>query len=232
MPITDLTYYKADISIPHAQTSVSDTATGERIRLNIYISQYEREALIKTLGYTLYNEFSDQFDVSANNVWTLKGAADAKWGELLNGKEYTVNSNTVFYRGMVFTEPYSTANATGDDLNRSFMAYYIYYNYLNDDMEDYGGTGITELQAKNATRISPIPKSIRSWRRFYELVVGTFNQPALLQNRTGMIGLDWFGTNDTERSLYQFIDDQNTLVADTYADWEPTRFDNENQFGI
>ncbi len=231
MPITDLTYYKADILIPHAQTSVSDTATGVRSNLNQYISQYEREALIKTLGFTLYDEFSDQFDVSANNVWTIKGAADAKWGDLLTGKEYEINSVTVNYRGMVFTEPYSGVSA-GEDLKRSFMAYYIYYNYLNDDMEDYGGTGITELQAKNATRISPIPKSIRSWRRFYELVVGQFNQPALLQNRSGMIGLDWFGFNDTERSLYQFIDDQNTLVADTYADWEPVNFENENQFGI
>jgi hypothetical protein len=227
MPITDETYYKAEILIPHAQESVSDTATGVRVGLNQFISQYEREALIKTLGYTLYNEFADQFDVDSEDVWTIKGAADAKWGELLNGKEYEVNSVTVNYRGMIFTEPYS-----GTDLNRSFISYYIYFHYLNDNMEDYGGTGITELQAKNATRISPIPKSIRSWRRFYELVVGTFNQPALLQNRSGMIGLDWFGSNDTERSLYQFIDDQNTLVADTYADWEPANFENENQFGI
>lgn len=227
MPITDLTYYKAEILTPHAQDSVSDTATGVRVGINQFIAQYEREALIKTLGYTLYKEFAEQFDVSAADVWTIKGAADAKWGSLLTGKEYTINSVTVNYRGMVFTEPYS-----GDDLNRSFMAYYIYFHYLNDNVEDYGGTGITELQAKNANRISPIPKSIRSWRRFYELVVGTFNQPALLVNRSGMIGLDWFGSNDTERSLYQFIDDQNTLVADTYADWEPANFENENQFGV
>ncbi len=228
MPITDLTYYKAEILTPHAQESVSDTATGVRVGINQFISQYEREALIKTLGYTLYTEFAAQFDVVAEtDVWTIKGAADQKWKDLLNGKNYEINSVTVNYRGMVFTEPYS-----GTDLNRSFIAYYIYYHYLNDNVEDFRGTGITELQAKNATRISPIPKSIRSWRRFYELVVGQFNQPALLQNRSGMIGLDWFGFNDTERSLYQFIDDQNSLVADTYADWEPANFENENQFGI
>ena len=227
MPITDLTYYKAELSIPSSQTSVSDTATGVRVDLNQFISQYEREALIKTLGYTLYAEFIAEFDVNANDVWTIKSAAAQKWKNLLNGLEYTINSDTVNYRGMIFTEPYS-----GTDLKRSFMAYYIYFHYLNDNMEDYAGTGISELAAKNATRTSPIPKSIRSWRRFYELVVGTFNQPALLKNRSGMIGLDWFGTNDTERSLYQFIDDQNTLVADTYENWEPVNFENENQFGI
>jgi hypothetical protein len=228
MPITDLTYYKAELLIPNSQTSVSDTATGVRVGLNQFISQYEREALVKTLGYTLYTEFAAEFDIVAEtDVWTIKAAAAQKWKDLLNGLEYEINGDTVNYRGMIFTEPYS-----GDDLNRSFIAYYIYYHYLNDDMEDYAGTGISELAAKNATRTSPIPKSIRSWRRFYELVVGTFNQPALLQNRSGMIGLDWFGSVDTERSLYQFIDDQNTLVADTYENWEPTQFDNENQFGI
>jgi hypothetical protein len=227
MPITDLTYYKAELLIPHAQSSVSDTATGVIVELNQFITQYEREALIKTLGYTLYSEFAEQFDVSATDKWTIKDAAAQKWKDLLNGLEYTINGDTVNYRGMIFTEPFS-----GTTLNRSFIAYYIYYNYLNDDMEKYQGTGINELASKNATRTSPIPKSIRSWRRFYELVVGTFNQPALLVNRSGMIGLDWFGFNDTERSLYQFIDDQNTLVADTYADWLPANFENENQFGI
>ncbi len=227
MPITDLTYLKAELLLPHAQTSITDTATGVREGLKQFISQYEREALIDTLGYVLYSEFANQFDVDEGDVWTIKVAADQKWKDLLNGKEYTVNGDTVNYRGMIFTEPYS-----GTVLNRSFIAYYIFYHYLNDDMEDYAGTGIQELQAKNATRTSPIPKSIRAWRRFYELVVGSFNQPALLQNRSGMIGLDWFGSNDTERSLYQFIDDQNTLVADTYADWLPSNFENQNQFGI
>ncbi len=229
MPITDETYYKAEIFIPNLQTSVSDTATGVRIDGNQFIAQYEREALIKTLGFKLFDEFADQFDVSAENVWTIKPAADQKWKDLLNGKEYTIGGDTVNYRGMVFTEPF--AGVSFGNLNRSFIAYYIYYHYLNDNMEDYSGTGINELAAKNATRTSPIPKSIRSWRRFYELVVGSFNQPALIHTRFGT-GIDWFGTNDTERSLYQFIDDQNTLVADTYADWKPSNFDNENQFGI
>lgn len=227
MPITDLTYYKAEIFIPQGQTSVSDEATGVRTGVKEFITQYEREALVKTLGYELYNEFADEFDVSATDVWTIQDAAAQKWKDLLNGKEYTIDGDTVNYRGMIFTEPFS-----GTTLKRSFMAYYIYCNYLGDDMESYSGIGISELQAKNAVRVSPIPKYTRSWRRFYELVVGEFNQPALIENATGMIGLDWFGTDDTERSLYQFIDDQNTLVADTYDNWKPTRFDNENQFGV
>ncbi len=227
MPITDLTYYKAEIFIPNTQASASDSLTGVVADVNQFISQYEREALIKTLGFPLYDEFAAEFDVDGNDVWTIKPAADQKWKDLLNGKEYTIGGDTVNYRGMIFTEPFS-----GTTLSRSFIAYYIYYNYLNDNMEDYAGTGITELQAKNATRTSPIPKSIRSWRRFYELVVGSFNQPALIENRSGRFGTDWFGTDDTERSLYQFIDDQNELIADTYADWKPTQFDNQNQFGI
>jgi len=226
--ITSSIYYKGDIHIPNVvnpSPGVNDISNDSELKF--FISEYEREVLIKLLGYNLYKEFSEQFDVDVNGQWTIKPAADQKWKDLLNGKEYTIDTVTYNFRGLIFSE------GLGNSLiNRSLLSYYVYYNFLSHDVDNYSSVGVQTETAKNATRVSAIPKAVNAWSKFYSLAVGNYNQPYYITNSSGMTGIDWFGCDDGERSLYEFINDINLQTPDTYADWKPQRLENINQFGI
>lgn len=227
--ITSNIYYKADIHIPNVinpTPTVNDLSKGGELLL--YISTYERDVLIKLLGYSLYKEFSDQFDVDANDQWTIKPLADQKWKDLLNGKEYTIDNVTYNFRGLIFSEGIGTSL-----INRSLLSYYVYYNFLSNDVDNYSSVGVQNETAKNATKVSAIPKAVKAWNNFYNLAVGSYSTPHYLVNGSGTIGLDWLGGDGSgERSLYEFMNDINTQTPDTYENWKPQFFDNINQFGI
>ena len=226
--ITTPEYYKGDIHIPNvvnASPAVNDLSNDSE--LNRFISQYEREVLIKLLGYNLYKEFSEQFDVDGDGQWTIKPASDQKWKDLLNGKEYTIDSVTYNFRGLIFSE------GLGNSLiNISLLSYYVFYNFLSNDVDTYSSVGVQSELAKNADRVSAIPRAVKAWDKFYQLSVGTYNTPMYITNASGMNGIDWFGCDDGERSLFEFINDINLETPDTYADWKPQRINNINQFGI
>jgi len=227
--ITDSTYYKGDIHIPNvvnAAPSVNDISNDSE--LQFFISEYEREVLIKLLGYNLYKEFSEQFDVDANGKWTIKPAADQKWKDLLNGTEYTIDTVTYNFRGLIFSEGLGTSL-----IQRSLLSYYVYFNFLSNDVDHYASIGVQAETAKNADRVSAIPKAVNAWSKFFQLAVGNYNTPYYVTNASGMTGIDWFGCdNSGERSLYEYLNDINTQTPDTYEDWKPQRLENINQFGI
>lgn len=211
-------YFKADIHIPNAQdTAPNSSLLGNGSKLDLFIEDYEREVLTKCLGFDLYNEFYTQFE---NNE--LKPTAHQKWKDLLNGKTYELNGRTVKFKGLIFKQ---------GNLERSLIAYYIFYQFLKDDIESYTGTGIKQEKSKNAIAVSPIPKAVKSWRKFFELAVGQHFNPTIMYRNSG-VGIDWLQGNTGERSLYQFINDSNVIEPNTYPNWSPYPFENLNQFGV
>ena len=125
--IINNSYFTGEIYIPHAKPSVSSKTKGVAIDMIAFIDDYERDALIKSLGYALSREFIAELDEDKPNG--LKDTADVKWDELLNGKEYTDPSGqTVMWEGIRRKQP-----STSTEYNRSFLADYVYFHYEQDN---------------------------------------------------------------------------------------------------
>ena len=193
------------------------------------IEQYEREALVCLLGYPLYKLFFDELDSNEDNG--LAPGADAKWNELLNGLEYTFDGKTVNWRGLRFND--ETGILFNDAKRKqSLIAYYIYYFYIKKDIVTYTASGTHRINAANSESVNIIDKSVRAWQQFYNLSIGNYGEVRTSVNRFGMHSIDYYGSSNKDRSLYQFLSDQNQLVEDKYPDWEPTFFANQNRLGV
>ncbi|RLA04912.1 MAG: hypothetical protein DRQ47_02470 [Gammaproteobacteria bacterium] len=221
-------YFKGEIYIAHAVDSISDDTTGVGTDIDGLIDKYERDCLIKSLGMVLYNEFYDQLDPSSLDG--LLPGSDAKWDNLLNGLKYIdPDGDQVWWRGIRYE------SVTGSGVyDKSFLAEYIYFFYQQSNQVSVGSNGFTHTQSKNSTMADPTPKVISAWREFFAIVQGESTESLDFVTHTKYgTSVDWCASNkNSDVSLYKFIQDQNTLVTDTYADWSPMKWVNMNNFGI
>ena len=203
--ITTRSYYKGDIMIANANDNApTSNLLGNAKVLDLDIARYEREVLTKCFGISFYNAFKAQFDINeTTGIWTLKSGADAKWEELLNGKEYTYNDKDCVWRGIVYSD-------AGETPNTSFLAYYVYSKFVQQDEINHTGVGFVKDQAKNATIQTGRSKWAYAYNRFVDLVQGC----------------------GIEKSLYDFIRESNELNKDTYPDWKGETFEYVNRFGL
>lgn len=194
--ISSRSHFKGLISIPNVEdTAPNSNLLGNVSEIQLFIEEYEREVLTKSLGYALNKEFQSYLEVAQNaTVHTIKTDAPQKWKDLFSGKEYSLNGRTVNWRGITFKD---------GSLDRSLIAYYVFFFFLKSDLARYYGTGIQTENSKNSTKADPAPKALDAWRKFYELTVE--------------------GDTD-ERSMFQFIQDMNDLDESTYQKWKPYSF--------
>lgn len=222
--IIDSTYFKNSIYIPHAEPSMSDSVTSVDNDLTSKINEYSRECLIKCLGYSLFNSFSSNLDKSKPNG--LKDTAEAKWDTLLNGEVYVnPKGETVEWRGIRWE------NVKDGGYTHSFLAYYVYYFYEQDDYITRSSIGHQKDEAKNAERVTPTHKVVNAWRRFFKIVQGDTELKSIVYYKDYGYGIDFY-TGDGEITLYQYIIDKNNLIADTYPGFKPKLWLNKNQYGI
>lgn len=213
--IISRSFFKGIIHIQNAQKKAPNSSLlGAGNELDLFIEEFERDVLTKCLGYPLFSSFETELDADQPNG--LKDTADDKWDDLLNGKEYTISGTPVIWKGLKFKE---------GSLERSLIAYYVFYQHLDNDQ-----SSTTQVQVKNAIAVSPVPKAVKSWRKFYELTVGAFGNPTTFGDSYGSC-VDWLGDNGV-RSLYQFIQDMNNIDKNTYQNWKPKAWLNKNQFGL
>lgn len=190
-------YFKSIIDVPNAENiHPNSELLGQKAELDNLIMQYEPDILIKTLGYHLYREFQSNLEVvQGATIQTVKPSADQKWKDLMSGKEYQIDGVWVKWPGIVHME---------GTLKISFIANWVYLKLLeNESSGKLTDVGLVSLEAKGGTKLSVRGKQILCYRIFYELVV--------------------CGNNGV-RSLYQFIEDMNDLVPDTYPHWQKTEF--------
>lgn len=214
--IISRTYFKNNIHVDNAQdVEPNSTLLGNTTALDDAIAEYGRDVLIKCLGFSLFNELEAELDPQQTNG--LKDTAHAKWDDLVNGKEYTLDGIPTKWNGLRFKE---------GTLDRSLIAEYVFFHFLSDEK-----ASTTQAEVKNSIAASPYPKAVKAWRKFYSLTVGNYNTPSMVYKQHG-VGIDWLGSNNGVRSLYQFIQDMNNLDAETYPNWLPSHFENLNNFGI
>ena len=219
--IIDNTYFKGEIYLPFSAPSVSDNVKKVEGDVKEFINDYAREVLLKSLGTTLFLEFEQQLDPSESNG--LITSADVKWDNLLNGTSYTKpNGEDVIWRGIRYK-----SSASGG-YNRSFIANYVYFFYESDSFITRSSIGNQVQNGKNSETIVPNQKVVKSWNKFVKTVQGDSIKPSIVRG----VGIDYFNEGGYDVSLYEFINDSNTLVEDTYVGFNPKTWKELNQFGL
>lgn len=219
-------YFINEYYVPHAKPGLNDEITGVESSVSSFIDKYSRECLMKSLGYKLFYEFSQELDPTQPNG--LKAGANQKWDDLLNGKEYVdTNGDTKFWRGIRFkSSPLDTAT-----YDSSFLVGYVYFYFQKNGFDTTTNVGPVREQAQNADHSSPAPKIVNAWNNFVELVQGSIRNPNIWQAWNGTLAVDYYG-NGFDINLYQFINDTNALVSDTYEGFDPFCWTKMNQLGI
>ncbi len=215
--IIDSSYFIGEIYLSQVGEGASKHVNDED-ELQVFIDEYEPDILKKALGRKLY----DAFDAELNADGTIKGTADPKWGRLLNGHTYTKDGIDHYWRGI--TEKHGK-------YRKSFIAYYVYYHYVKDDVTQTTTQGTVKSQAENASPATAVPKLTNAWRKFHEWYYGNSdNVTGKAYWDRGVYVEDYFtGTQNTkEVSLYEFLTDNKT----DYDDWYFTNVGNENSFGL
>ena len=224
--IIDKTYFQGQVYIPQAKAGITDSVSEVAAEVDQFIADYVRECLIKCLGFQLFTELSNELDSTQPNG--LKVTADAKWDDLLNGKTYIDQESflEVHWRGIRFK------SIESGDYNRSFLAYYTYYFFEDNDHITRASTGHTIITPKNAENVTPTKKVVTAWNKFVEIVQGYEVEPKTFYTKDGMIGIDYRAQVGVEINMNQFIEDANTITPDTYENFNPTKFERINQFGF
>ena len=111
--------------------------------LNFFISQYEPKILESLLGYATYKQI---------------GNADQKWKDLKEGAEYT-NETGILCKW----------NGLYDATSKvSLIAYYVYCQYMENELSVTGGAGEGKVQMQNAMIISNGRKIRKAWNMMVE----------------------------------------------------------------
>lgn len=221
--ITDNNYYIDEIYIPHAVREASDSYLDVKSSVGRFISKYERDCLLKSLGRGLFREFEQNIDASEPSK--IKTGSDAKWDELMNGAEYTdAEGNHKSWRGIRFE------SIAGEGHDSSFLANYVYFFYEKNDDTTRTNVGNVKESAKNASRVSKMPKVSSAWNEFVGMVQGNSPAPNVF-TRNGILGVDWY-QGGSEVSLYEFINDKNKTDESTYSGFTPKTWSTINAYGL
>lgn len=150
--LIDTSYFINDIEVTNvAQAEVA-------VDLTASIVQYEKEVLIKLLGYPLYAEL-----VAAPEV------VGDKYYKLINGEtfEFTLNGETI----SVYWEGLKGFN------KKSLIAYYTYFMHRRKRASYMAGVG-TEVKAasENSEEASLADKLIYIWNEFVDMYGDTYSE--------------------------------------------------------
>ena len=216
MAIIDNTYFtKGWLFIPNNKDTNAEPVGSPSAQsgIDFFITEYERELLLNALGVTLYDELQAE----------LPTPTTQKWIDLVDGKSYTINSKTKQWNGL------KGANM------QSLIAFYVYCQYLRNDNSTYLTTGIGQSTANNAERSDPSIKFVKAWNRFLNQYQGkgyNYGYPTVIYNRSGMVGLDYYGSDNVESNLFQYLTDQNELTPTDFPDFEFKFYETYNTMGI
>lgn len=142
MSLIDSTYFVLDINIPSSNYS----------SLTAEITKYEKEVLIRLLGYDLY------VLVAAYNAQS----SPQRIIDIVEGKDYTIDAgldseSTVAWNGLVNTELIS------------LIAYYVFYWHVRNGVVSLQNVGVVKSKQENAANASNAQLQNNAFTRFKEL---------------------------------------------------------------
>ena len=133
--LIDIDYFKGALQIPNL--GKDSTAFQSN-----YMAIYEKEVLVKLLGNTLYQEMIANYVSGTPSIWV----------DLVEGKTYEVEYNSETYQ--------VKWNGLINDEKISLIAYYVYFNYIQQNYQQATGLGIVQSNTENGTIVSPNQKLV------------------------------------------------------------------------
>lgn len=115
--------------------------TEGRTQVESFITEYETEYLKKALGYDLWKAF------------TTGNQLDQRWVDLLEGKEFILDGQTVLWPGF----------------NNKPIQNYVYYKYLENEASTTSLVGGITPAADNSNRVNSSEKMVAAWNDMVEL---------------------------------------------------------------
>jgi len=205
MAFIDSTYFTGEILIPGAST---DT------QLSQAITQYEKEVLVKLLGYPLYTALIADCTGEGGIPVTQK------YIDLVDGKEFTH-----IFLGKSYTLKWEGLK---NSAKISLIAYYVFYKYVERHLVELHGKALTVLpKGKDWEKANPTFKLCDVWNRMRELYgkippeyKSYFLHPVLADDLPDTFNMD--------PSAYNFL----YANKATYTEWVFTPLWNINAFGI
>jgi len=171
--LIDNSYFTGEINLP------GELLTGTFATIDSYIAKYEKEFLIKLLGYDVYK------DLLANPL---------NYAGLINGEEYSVQFNgakTVKWIGLKNTEKISP------------IAYYVYYHFMRDLATATATTGQTMPISENSAVISMSHKLVFAWNAMIELY-GSYRDSQITPS-----AYRYLYQNQPDKWIFTHIENQN-----------------------
>jgi len=204
MSFISSTYFTGEILIPNASTEAQLTQA---------MTQYEKEILIKLLGYPLYTLLQADLDESGDPQTQI-------YTDLVDGAEFTHTFN-----GEEYTLKWEGLRNTA---KISLIAYYVFYKFVERDVARYHGTGFGQAsKGKDWERASPLYRMCDVWSRMRELY-GKIPYRYKDWYKYPVKGEDLGYVFDIEPSAYNFL----YANKDDYPTWVFTALWDINAFGI
>ena len=197
-------YFIRDITISRIN-SESGSST-----IDSSIDKYEKEVLLKVLGYDLYQLFIDN-------------PTDARFVDLSVGKEFEFD-----FCGKTVKRKYVGFKNSEKE---SLIAYYVYFKHQSINQTFTSTVGEVRSSTENASPASANQKLTRAWNNFVELS-GDLNN-TYYNNYN-----NHYYFNSLEISTYQHVNSAPSLFnfilanKDVYPEWEFMPTEQINIFGI
>lgn len=230
--IIDNTYFVNEFYLPQVKPQLAEDNIGNNeARVDDFVVEYVQDCLLKSFGYSLAKTFLAQLDPVRDNG--LIDNVDEKWNFLLNGREYTIDDKTKFWRGIRFK------NIPSSNYNRSLLTPYVYFFYEKNRQQTTSNIGNVQEKSKNAMLTDGYVKASNAWNKFVDMVQGKNLLPighdvTVFGNRLsdyGYTAVDFY-VEAEEVSLYEYIRDANNLEADYYPDFRPKYWERINEYGM
>lgn len=138
--LIDTTYFINEISLPVDEISSELTS---------FITKYEKEILIKILGYDLYKAFTT----------ALTGFDPAeKWGLLRDGCDYEISGITYNWPGLINTE------------KESLIAYYVFYQFSCNSSTFNSSIGGQIIKSENSVLTDNRRKQVFAYNKMVDMI--------------------------------------------------------------
>lgn len=204
MSFIDGSYFIGENLIPNIEAP-NDVA------INQAIEQYEKEVLLKLLGYSLFKAMNADLDGSGN-------PQEQRFVDLVDGSEFQHTdgfAQTLKWEGF------------RNDQKLSLCADYVFYEYIKRTAQKISGVGNVDIKAENAQKVSPVQKLSSAWYRMRELY-GIV--PPHIKWRNPVKGSDLSCVFDSRPSAYNFL----FANKENYPEWvfTPIRANGVNILGV
>lgn len=198
--------FELDAYIPNKDDAPNSDIIGNESELQGFIDIYEKEALVKVLGYDLYEEYIANFNPDGSYIDDV----EERWTKLTDGDRQ--------YRGI-----------------KPLLIGYVFWKFIASDDSHYATSHVVQETNDTSNLFESRPKAIEQYKKFYEYAVGTyynepgsFVKPSIFGNLRVVHWTGAYAGGSNWKSLYQYL----TENVDIYEDWSPENLKSQNYFDI